>query len=182
MELMIIGLDSRQEGEAALRRMEGASDDLAIPLRDLALVTRNESGRPKILHSADVGVGEPNLRGVRLGLLVGLAEGGYPLGSAPSSATVGGVLAGIVAGVGKDAVDNEMMRTLAAALGQNEAVLLALGEAADIAALETLTNGQGGFGDSVVTAVVPPAVQSLLTEVSMLSIDDLENTSVPCMS
>ncbi len=182
MELMIIGLESRQGGEAALRRMDGASDELAIHLKDLVLVTRNESGRLKILHSGDVGIGEPNLRGVRLGLLVGLAEGGYPLGAAPSSATVGGVLGGIVAGVGKDAVDNEMMRTLAAALDQNEAVLLALGAEAAIAALEALTNDRGGFGDSVVTAVVPPAVQSLLTEVSMLSIDDLENTSVPCMS
>ncbi len=182
MELIVVGLHSRQAGEAALRRVDGVSDDLAVRLKDLALVTGNHGRRQKILHSADVGVGEPNLRGVRLGLLVGLAGPAHPPGDAASLGAVGGVLGGIVAGVGRDAVDNEMMRALATTLEQCSAVLLALGDEATIGALDAVTHGHGGLGDHIARVKVPPPVQSLLSEVSKLSMEDLESISAPCLS
>jgi uncharacterized membrane protein len=169
MQMVMIGFEDINLAMTALDRIEATCDDREIALRDMALAYRNDRGRAKIHQISDAGVGTGLIRGGVLGLLVGIIS--PPVGVLANGAA-GGALGGVITGVGDKGVNNDMTRALAGMLQERAAVVMALGEAKQIARLE---NALQPYAGDVTYADVPDATQVLIKEMAKLSMEDLEN-------
>lgn len=165
MQLMMIGFDTREDGETAFEALDDARHDDEILLDDLALVYRNDRGRVKVKQTNDAGLGKGLVRGGVLGLLVGVIA---PVG-AVAATVVGGALGAIVTAF-DEGVDNGMMKALGKTLETRESVVLCLGEQTQI---DLLAKELAPYTDSLQYEVVPEASQNMIKEMSKLSLSDI---------
>lgn len=171
MELMIVGL-SKADGETALDDLDDARSDKEVKLDDLALVYRNAKGKVKIQQTSDATLGQGVVRGGVLGLVAGVAialTGPASVGAAALATVIGGAVGAVITAF-DDGVDNPMMRKLGATLEENESVLLALGDEAEI---QKLKDGFAEHAAGVEYHVVPEASQNFIKELAKLSPEEL---------
>lgn len=171
MELLMVGFNSKADGQTAFEDIDELQSDKAVELEDLALVYKNDKGKTKLRQSEDAGVGRGLVRGGVLGLVVGLVAAAGPAGwgAAAVATAIGGALGGVITAF-DDGIDNSMMRALGRQMEEKEAVLLALGSKEQIGALE---EGFAPYKVELDYEVVPEAAQDLIKEMSKLSLDDL---------
>lgn len=162
MKLLMIGFEDGRSGQCALDALEFAGDESGARFMEVALVyRRSECGTPRIRHTSDIGSVTGLLRGGLLGLLAAIAS--------PPGLAISGALAGVMAGVGDEAVENPMMRSLAMAIHENMGVVLALCE--DEREVDDATLP---FRADIECHRVPEATIHLIRELSRLSMEDLE--------
>ncbi|MGI9612148.1 MAG: hypothetical protein ACR2QO_04510 [Acidimicrobiales bacterium] len=166
MNLLMIGFDDRRAAQEALDELEIASEERDVQLRELALVYRSRLGRSKVRQTSDAGSSPSLVQGGLLGLLVAVAP---PFGS-DAVAEASGALAGVIAGVGSNGVDNQMMRSLAASVHDHDGVVLALGDEAQFCRLHDIVEAEGARAQWL---TLPEATVNLVRGLSKLSMDDL---------
>lgn len=167
MELMIVGFDSEHEADAALRRVDAAASTHGSPLEALAVVS-HPTDPTMVLDGAAATAGRGAPAGCVLSLLPLVARSGGP------ATAIGGVVRGVLAALGGDAVDNAMMRALARSVTEWPSVLVGLGDETAIA-----TSVPAARPGDAVREAVPEATRSLVRLVSSLSPDDIENSLLP---
>lgn len=166
MKLMMMGFDDRRPAQEALDQLEAASEERDVRFNELALVYRSRRGELKIRQTSDVGSGPSLVRGGPLGHLVAVV----PPSDSGAATRVGGALAGVIAGVGSNATDNQMMRSLAASIYDNEGVVLAIMDEAQFCRLHEVVEAKGGRPQWL---ALPEATLNLMRELSRLSMEDL---------
>lgn len=169
MKLLMIGFEDRRIAELALDEVEIACDETGAQLSDLALAFQSQSGKSRVRQTSDAGSGPGMVRGGVLGLLTAIAA---PTTGTVAATVVGGALGGVIAGVGDEAVDNKMMRSLAMVVNDADGAVLALGEGAELGKLRDVLLP---YYDRTQCQPVPEATAYLIRELSKLSMEDLEN-------
>ena len=81
MQLIMVGVPSKDVGLTALDRIDDAVAEGTITVDDAALVYRNEKGKVKIHQTRDATAKRGAFRGGAVGLLVGLIAAPFPADS-----------------------------------------------------------------------------------------------------
>lgn len=177
MELLMVGFNSKADGQTAFEDIDDLQSEKEVALEDLALVYKNDKGKVKVRQTEDATIGKGLARGGVLGLLAGIVVAAGPAGwgVAALSTVIGGALGGIITAF-DDGIDNPMMRALGRNMDTKEATLLALGTKAQIQALEA---GFAPYSAELEYEVVPEASQNLIKEMSKLSLDEIGGGAKP---
>ena len=161
MQLLMLRLDSYEDGMTALNDIERRRKDKQIILEDLALLYRNKKGKAKIAQTSDATGGKGLARGGGVGLLLGILT---PAMVVPSLVW-GAVIGGVIAKVGDKGIQNDFMKSVASALEANESVLIALGPEEQIG---LLGEGIREHAGQLEFMVVPAETQELMREIAKL--------------
>lgn len=105
MNVVMVGLRSREAGLAAMDRIDWAVEEGRIAVDDMAMACRDEKGKVKIQQTADATAGKGALKGGAVGLLVGIFAA--PL----VAATAAGAGIGALVGKARDkGVSDKLMK------------------------------------------------------------------------
>ena len=159
MQLIMIGVPSREIGLEALNRLDDAVSDGRLSVEDAALVYRNDKGKVKIHQTHDVTARKGAFRGGAVGLLVGLV-------AAPVvAATAVGAGAGALIGRARDSgVSDKLMRQIGDLIEGSEAAILVLADEASSLKISSTVEEFAAGGADVSYAVMPPEAQDFLRE------------------
>ena len=160
MQLIMVGVPSKEIGLDALDRIDDAVVAGTITVDDAALVYRNEKGKVKIHQTHDATAKRGAFRGGGVGLLVGLV-------AAPAviAATAVGAGAGALIGRARDSgVSDKLMKEIGDYIEGSEAALFILADDSSsltiAATIEELMAGGAGISYEV----IPPEAQDFLRE------------------
>jgi uncharacterized membrane protein len=136
--LVAIGHPSRASAEDALAAVQAAARERRVALKDAAIVTIGPDGRPEIVETKDVAVGEGLVAGGTVGLVLGLLIG-LPVAVA---------LAGLAGGGGLAAFDRGLpsprLRRIARELEPGRAALCVLVDEASMPELHAVAERYEG--------------------------------------
>jgi len=159
MQLLMIAVPSKEEGLAALDRLEDAVIDGRVKVEDAALVYKNDKGRVKIHQTHDAAAGKGAVRGGALGVLVGIFAA--PL----VAATAVGVGAGALIAKARDSgVSDKLMKEAGTLIEGNEAAVFILADDASSLAIAAAIEAMIAGGEKVSYEVIPPEAQDFLRE------------------
>ncbi|HMO00977.1 MAG TPA: DUF1269 domain-containing protein [Miltoncostaeaceae bacterium] len=168
MQLIMVGVPSKEVGLEALERIDDAVEAGAISVDDAALVYRNEKGKVKIHQTRGVTVKRGALGGGAIGLLVGLV-------AAPAviAATAVGAGAGAVVGKARDSgVSDALMKQIGSYIEGSEAGLFILADDSSSQIIAGTIEEFRAGGADVSYQVIPPEAQDFLREALKLAAED----------
>ena len=167
MQLIMVGVPSREVGYVALDRIDDAVAEGTISVDDAALVYRNEKGKVKIHQTHDATAKRGAFRGGAVGLLVGLV-------AAPVvAATAVGVGAGALIGKARDSgVSDKLMKQIGTYIEGNEAALFILADDSSSQTVAAVIEELMAGGADIDYEVIPPEAQSFLLEALKLGAVD----------
>lgn len=161
MKMLMIILNSTEDGKTALNDLDTARANREIVLHDLALVYHDEQRRIRLEQTTDATASKGLVAGGTLGLLVGVLS---PVAWLAATA-IGGAAGAIAAGASDAGIDNDMMKALGTQLENDDSMVLALGESEQI---EVLIEGLAPHMENVEVALVPAETQDLIREMAKL--------------
>jgi uncharacterized membrane protein len=164
MQLLMIGVPSREEGLMALDRLADAVMDGEVSVEDAALVYKDEKGRVKIHQTHDASAGMGAARGGALGVLVGLFAA--PLVAA---AAVGAGAGAVVSRVRDSGVSDKLMKEAGTLIEGNEAGIFVLADDASAIAIAARIEALMAGGQEVSYQMVSPETQDFLRETIKLA-------------
>ncbi len=168
MQLIMVGVPSREVGYVALDRIDDAVADGRISVNDAALVYRNEKGKVKIHQTHDATAKRGAFRGGAVGLLVGIV-------AAPAviAATAVGAGAGALIGKARDSgVSDKLMKQIGTYIEGNEAALFILADDSSSQTVAAVIEELMAGGADIDYEVIPPEAQSFLLEALKLGAVD----------
>lgn len=160
MQLIMVGVPSREVGLEALERLDDAMAEGTITVDDAALVYRNEKGKVKIHQTRDATAKRGAFRGGAVGLLVGLV-------AAPAvvAATAVGAGAGALIGKARDSgVSDKLMKQIGGYIEGSEAALFILADDSSTLTISAVIEEFKAGGADVEYEVIPPEAQAFLLE------------------
>jgi uncharacterized membrane protein len=165
MQLIMVGVPSREIGLEALERLDDAVAEGNITVDDAALVYRNEKGKVKLHQTHDATAKRGALRGGAVGLLVGIVAA--PL----VAATAVGAGAGALIGKARDSgVSDKLMKQIGGYIEGEEAALFILADDSSALTISAVIEEFKAGGADVDYEVIPPEAQAFLLEA--LKLDD----------
>ena len=165
MQLIMVGVPSREIGLEALERLDDAVAEGNITVDDAALVYRNEKGKVKLHQTRDATAKRGALRGGAVGLLVGIVAA--PL----VAATAVGAGAGALIGKARDSgVSDKLMKQIGGYIEGEEAALFILADDSSAVTISAVIEEFKAGGADVDYEVIPPEAQAFLLEA--LKLDD----------
>lgn len=165
MQLMMIGVKSKDAGLNALDRLADAVAAGTISVDDAALVYRNEKGKVKIHQTHDVSTKGGAMRGGAVGLLVGLV-------AAPAvvAATAVGAGAGALIAKARDSgLSDKLMKQMGDLIEGAEAAVFVLADDSSTLMIGSLLEELIAEGYDVNYAIVPAEAQDFLRETLKLA-------------
>jgi uncharacterized membrane protein len=141
--LVVVSCASRAEAE----RAQDALDHLNAGIHDAVVVTRSESGRVELHQTKQIAAGEGVVAGGAVGFVAGMLLGG-PVGGA-----LLGMLGGGVWGARDTGVPDPRLREFGESLAPGRALLCALVEADDAAAVSEKLRPYGEVADAAAPSV-----------------------------
>ncbi|MGE5636822.1 MAG: DUF1269 domain-containing protein [Nocardioidaceae bacterium] len=124
-KIVAFSVPSLADGDKALDEL-----DVAVDVKDVALVYKDDRGRVKVRQTSDVTAGKGAVRGALLGTAVGLFAGPV-VGVAAGGAAGGGALAAL----GDRGVDNKLMKLAGEQLEAGHGAVFVMAEDAKADAL-----------------------------------------------
>ncbi|MFT3852772.1 MAG: DUF1269 domain-containing protein [Ilumatobacteraceae bacterium] len=166
MNIVTIGVASREAGERVMDRVDAAVEEGKITIEDLALVYKTDSGKVKLQQTADATAGKGALKGGALGLLVGLFSA--PL--VPAVAVGAGI--GALVGKARDrGVSDDLMKQIGLMIEGSEAVVFVLADEASAATIGAMVDEAVAGGADVDHAVLPKEAEDFVREALKLAAD-----------
>ena len=159
MQLLMIGVPSREEGLEALDRLADAVLDGKVDVEDAALVYKDDKGRVKIHQTHDATAGVGAVGGGALGLLVGLFAA--PLVGA---AAVGAGAGALVSRARDSGVSDKLMKEAGSLIEGNEAGIFVLADDASAMAIAARIEELIAGGREVTYQMISPEAQDFLRE------------------
>ena len=146
MKVIGITVENEERGEFVLEALRIAVAAERVSLDDLALVTKDDSGKVHLHQTKDITTGKGATRGALVGALVGLAAPPL-LGAAAVGAGIGAIW-----GKFRDrGIDDDLMKRIGSMLVDGKAVVFALGDNASIEAIEARVREEAGSGMTTFT-------------------------------
>ena len=165
MQLLMIGVPSREEGLDALDRLTDAVLDGRIEIEDAAVVYKDGKGRVKIHQTHDATAGIGAVRGGALGVLVGLFAA--PLVGA---AAVGAGAGALVSRARDSGVSDKLMKEAGRLIEGDEAGVFVLADDASALAIAARIEEMVAGGREVSYQVISPEAQDFLRETIKLGV------------
>jgi uncharacterized membrane protein len=168
MQLIMVGVPSKEIGLEALDRIDDAMAAGSITVDDAALVYRNEKGKVKIHQTHDATAKRGAFRGGAVGLLVGLV-------AAPAvvAATAVGAGAGALIGKARDSgVSDKLMKQIGTYIEGSESALFILADDSSSVMIAATIEELMAGGADISYEVIPPEAQSFLLEAIKLGAAD----------
>lgn len=165
MKMLMIVLNSTDDGKKALDGIDTARANHEIVLHDLALVYHDVNGHIRLEQTTDATATKGLVAGGTLGLLVGVLS---PIAWV-AAAAIGGAAGAIAAGASDAGIHNDMMKSLGTQLENDDSMVLALGQSEQI---EILIEGLEPYMNNVEVALVPAETQDIIRE--MADLDEAE--------
>jgi uncharacterized membrane protein len=159
MNVLMIGLPSREAGLDAMDRIDWAVDEGRITVDDVAMAYRDDKGKVKIQQTADATAGTGAVKGGALGVLVGIFAA--PL----VGATLVGAGIGAMVGKARDkGISDKLMKQAGELIEGSEAALFVLADDMSTAAISAVLEEKMAAGVDVSYAVLPAEAQDFLRE------------------
>ena len=152
MQLIMVGVPSREIGLEALDRLDEAASAGTVSVEDAALVYRNDKGKVKVHQTRDATAGRGAFRGGAIGVLVGIL-------AAPAvvAATAVGAGAGLLIGTTRDSgVSDDRMKQIGELIEGSEAALFVLADETSAVAITGTVEDFMVGGADVSYEVIPP--------------------------
>jgi uncharacterized membrane protein len=168
MQLIMVGVPSKEIGLEALDRIDDAVSAGNITVDDAALVYRNEKGKVKIHQTHDATAKRGAFRGGAVGLLVGLV-------AAPAvvAATAVGAGAGALIGKARDSgVSDKLMKQIGGYIEGSESALFILADDSSSVMIAATIEELMAGGADISYEVIPPEAQAFLLEAIKLGAAD----------
>ncbi len=167
MQLIMVGVPSKDVGLEALDRVDDAVAEGTITVDDAALVYRNEKGKVKIHQTRDATAKRGAFRGGAVGLLVGL------IAAPVVAATAVGVGAGALIGKARDSgVSDKLMKQIGTYIEGDEAALFILADDSSSVTIAAVVEELMAGGAKIDYEVIPPEAQAFLVEAIKLGAVD----------
>jgi uncharacterized membrane protein len=167
MQLIMVGVPSREIGLEALERVDDAMAAGTITVDDAALVYRNDKGKVKIHQTHDATAKRGALRGGAVGLLVGIVAA--PL----VAATAVGAGAGALIGKARDSgVSDKLMKQIGGYIEGSEAALFILADDSSTLTISAVVEELMAGGAAIDYEIIPPEAQAFLVEAIKLGAVD----------
>jgi uncharacterized membrane protein len=159
MQLIMVGVPSREIGLEALERVDDAMAAGTITVDDAALVYRNDKGKVKIHQTHDATAKRGALRGGASGLRVGIVAA--PL----VAATAVGAGAGALIGKARDSgVSDKLMKQIGGYIEGSEAALFILADDSSTLTISAVIEELMAGGAAIDYEIIPPEAQAFLLE------------------
>lgn len=159
MNIVMIGLPSREAGLDAMDRIDWAVDEGRISVDDVAMAYRDDKGKVKIQQTADATAGKGAVKGGALGVLVGIFAA--PLVGA---AAVGAGIGALVGKARDKGISDKLMKQAGELIEGSEAALFVLADDMSTAAISAVLEEKMAAGAEVSFAVLPAEAQDFLRE------------------
>jgi uncharacterized membrane protein len=159
LNVVMINVESRDDGLRVLDRVESATDAGEITVEDVAMVYKNDGGKVKIHQTSDATAGKGAVKGGGLGLLVGIFAA--PL--VPAVA-VGAGLGAIVAKARDRGISDKLIEQAGKSIESYGAVVFVLADQASTDAITRLIDEKVAGGAKVEYEVLAEDAQTLLRE------------------
>jgi uncharacterized membrane protein len=159
VQIIMIAVESREQGLDALDRLDDAVAEGRVTVEDAAMVYKNDKGKVKIHQTHDATGGKGAVRGGALGLLVGVFAA--PLVAATA---VGAGAGALVAKFRDSGVSDKMMKQAGELIEGSEAGIFILADDSSVAAIAEHLDAVGLDGKKADYTILPPEAQGLLTE------------------
>ncbi|HMN99236.1 MAG TPA: DUF1269 domain-containing protein [Miltoncostaeaceae bacterium] len=167
MQLIMVGVPSKDVGLTALERIDDAVAEGTITVDDAALVYRNEKGKVKIHQTRDATAKRGALRGGAVGLLVGL------IAAPVVAATAVGVGAGALIGKARDSgVSDKLMKQIGTYIEGDESAVFILADDSSTLTIAAVVEELMAGGAKIDYEVIPPEAQAFLVEAIKLGAVD----------
>jgi uncharacterized membrane protein len=167
MQLIMVGVPSKEVGLEALDRIDDAVAEGAITVDDAALVYRNEKGKVKIHQTRDATARRGAFRGGAVGLLVGL------IAAPVVAATAVGVGAGALIGKARDSgVSDKLMKQIGTYIEGSESALFILADDSSSVTIAAVVEELMAGGAAIDYEVIPPEAQAFMLEAIKLGAVD----------
>jgi uncharacterized membrane protein len=167
VQLIMVGVPSRELGLLALDRLDGAVSSGSLDVEDAALVFRNDKGKVKIHQTHDATAGRGAFRGGAIGVLVGLVAGPAVLGATAVGAGAGALIARARDG----GVDDALMAQVGRLIEGSEAALFILADDDSARSITATVDELTAGGVDLSYRVIPPEAQRFLREALDLAQD-----------
>lgn len=159
MNVVMIGLPSREAGLAAMDRIDWAVEEGRITVDDMAMAYRDDKGKVRIQQTADATAGKGALKGGALGLLVGIFAA--PL----VGATAVGAGIGALVGKARDkGVSDKLMKQAGELIQGSEAAVFVLADDSSTTMISAVIEEEMAGGADVGYEVLPAEAQDFLRE------------------
>lgn len=159
MNVVMIGLPSREAGMAAMDRIDWAVEEGRITVDDLAMAYRDEKGKVKIQQTADATAGKGALKGGAVGLLVGIFAA--PL----VGATAVGAGIGALVGKARDrGISDTLMKQAGELISGSEAAVFVLADDSSTTMISAVIEEEMAGGAEMSYEVLPAEAQDFLRE------------------
>lgn len=165
MQLLMVGVPTRDEGLDALDRLADAVAEGRIVVEDAALVYKDAKGRVKIHQTHDATAGVGAVRGGTLGVLVGLFAA--PLVGA---AAVGAGAGALLSRARDSGVSDAMMKQAGRLIEGDEAGIFVLADDASALAIAARIEEMVAGGREVSYQMISPEAQDFLRETIKLGL------------
>jgi uncharacterized membrane protein len=168
MQIIMIAVESREQGLDALDRLDDAVAEGRVTVEDAAMVYKNDKGKVKIHQTHDATAKRGAFRGGAVGLLVGIV-------AAPAviAATAVGAGAGALIGKARDSgVSDKLMKQIGSYIEGNEAALFILADDSSSLTVSAVIEELMAGGADIDYEVIPPEAQSFLLEALKLGAAD----------
>lgn len=159
MNIVMMGVESREAGLAVMDRVDWAVEEGRITVDDMAMAYKDDKGKVKLQQTADATAGTGAIKGGALGVLVGLFAA--PLVGA---AAVGAGI-GALAGKARDkGISDKLMKQAGELIEGSEAAVFVLTDDSSTAAISAVLEERKAAGANVSYAVLPAEAQDFLRE------------------
>lgn len=159
MNVVMIGLPSRESGLAAMDRIDWAVEEGRITVDDMAMAYRDEKGKVKIQQTADATAGKGALKGGAVGLLVGIFAA--PL----VAATAAGAGIGALVGKARDkGISDKLMKQAGELISGSEAAVFVLADDSSTTMITAVIEEEMAGGAEVSYEMLPAEAQDFLRE------------------
>jgi uncharacterized membrane protein len=160
LQLIMMGVPSREVGLEVLDRLDDAVSDGTVAVEDAALVYKNDKGKVKIHQTHDATARKGALRGGGVGLLVGIVAAPAAL-----AATAVGAGAGALIAKARDSgVSDKLMKEIGGLIEGSTAAIFVLADDASTRLIAARIEEASAGGADVSYQVVPPEAQDFLRE------------------
>ena len=167
MQIIMVGVPSKEIGLEALDRIDDAVAEGTITVDDAALVYRNEQGQAKLHQTRGATAKRGAFRGGAVGLLVGL------IAAPVVAATAVGVGAGALIGKARDSgVSDKLMKQIGSYIEGSESALFILCDDSSTVTLVAVIEELIAGGADIAYEVIPPEAQAFLLEAIKLGAVD----------
>ncbi len=157
LNVVMINVNSRDDGLRVLDRVETATETGEINVKDVAMVYKTEKGKVKIQQTADATAGKGAVKGGGLGLLVGIIAA--PL--VPAVAVGAGI--GALVGKARDrGISDDLIKQAGEAIETYGAVVFVLADQANSQVITKLIDEAAASGAKVEYQVLSEDAQDLL--------------------